>query len=216
MSFAPQLARLLDADYSVLAKSGEGVVHNWGTGWPDRGLHTEERYPWTFYGANKTAGNTIWQSKRLPASAIILALGTNDFSDAKRRPYHEEYVQAWTSLMRRVHAMNPEAPSSASSPCPLPSRHSRGSGSKRPASAHGRRHCSALHRAQHKRTAARARGLRRRRHASDEGGLREARRLPCPAHRAAAAQGLKLLQTGEARFPTARKSVERSGLLFYL
>ena len=71
MSFAPQLARLLDADYSVLAKSGEGVVHNWGTGWPDRGLHTEERYPWTFYGANKTAGNTIWQSKRLPASAII-------------------------------------------------------------------------------------------------------------------------------------------------
>lgn len=118
MSFAPQLARLLDADYSVLAKSGEGVVHNWGAGWPDRGLHTAERYPWTFYGARKTAGNTIWQSERLPVSAVILALGTNDFSDAKRRPYHEEYVQAWTSLMRRVHAMNPEAPIICLEPVP--------------------------------------------------------------------------------------------------
>lgn len=118
MSFAPQLARLLDADYSVLAKSGEGVVHNWGAGWPDRGLHTAERYPWTFYGARKTAGNTIWQSERLPVSAVILALGTNDFSDAKRRPYHEEYVQAWTSLIRSVHAMNPKAPIICLEPLP--------------------------------------------------------------------------------------------------
>ncbi|WP_270380315.1 SGNH/GDSL hydrolase family protein [Mitsuokella multacida] len=118
MSFAPQLARLLGADYSVLAKSGEGVVHNWGADWPDRSLHTEERYPWTFYGARQTAGNTIWQSERLPVSAVILALGTNDFSDAKRRPYHEEYVQAWTSLIHRVHAMNPKVPIICLEPLP--------------------------------------------------------------------------------------------------
>lgn len=118
LAFAPQLALLLDADYSVLAKSGEGVVHNWGADWPDRGLHTEERYSWTFYGARKTAGNTIWQPAKLPVSAVILALGTNDFSDAKRRPYHEEYVQAWTSLMRRVHEMNPSAPIICLEPLP--------------------------------------------------------------------------------------------------
>ena len=111
MAFAPQLARLLGADYSVVAKSGEGVVHNWGAPWPDRGLHTEERYRWTLYGAHKTPGNTIWQSEKLPVSAVILALGTNDFSDKERRPYHEEYVQAWTGLIRQVHAMNPAAPS---------------------------------------------------------------------------------------------------------
>ena len=68
MAFAPQLARLLGADYSVVAKSGEGVVHNWGAPWPDRGLHTEERYRWTLYGAHKTPGNTIWQSEKLPAA----------------------------------------------------------------------------------------------------------------------------------------------------
>lgn len=118
MAFAPQLARLLGADYSVVAKSGEGVVHNWGAPWPDRGLHTEERYRWTLYGAHKTPGNTIWQSEKLPVSAVILALGTNDFSDKERRPYHEEYVQAWTSLMRRVHAMNPEAPIICLEPLP--------------------------------------------------------------------------------------------------
>ncbi|MEE0480655.1 MAG: GDSL-type esterase/lipase family protein, partial [Mitsuokella jalaludinii] len=50
--------------------------------------------------------------------AVILALGTNDFSDKKRRPYHEEYVQAWTSLIRQVHAMNPEAPIICLEPLP--------------------------------------------------------------------------------------------------
>lgn len=118
MAFAPQLARLLGADYSIVAKSGEGVVHNWGAPWPDRGLHTEERYRWTLYGAHKTPGNTIWQSEKLPVSAVVLALGTNDFSDKERRPYHEEYVQAWTSLIRRVHAMNPAAPIICLEPLP--------------------------------------------------------------------------------------------------
>jgi len=28
MAYGPQLARMLDAEYSVLGKSGEGVIHN--------------------------------------------------------------------------------------------------------------------------------------------------------------------------------------------
>lgn len=109
MSFAPQLARLLGADYSVLAKSGEGVVHNWGAAWPDKGLHTEERYRWTFFGGAKVKGNTLWQSEKLPIDAVIIAMGTNDFSDKKRHPYHEEYVRAYEELIHTVHKMNPAA-----------------------------------------------------------------------------------------------------------
>lgn len=109
MSFAPQLAQRLGADYSVLAKSGEGVVHNWGAAWPDKGLHTEERYRWTFFGGAKVKGNTLWQSEKRPVDAVIIAMGTNDFSDKKRRPYHNEYVKAYLSLIRTVHAMNPQA-----------------------------------------------------------------------------------------------------------
>lgn len=109
MSFAPQLARLLHADYSVLAKSGEGVVHNWGAAWPDKGLHTEERYRWTFFGGPKVRGNTLWQSEKLPIDAVVIAMGTNDFSDKKRRPYHQEYVKAYLDLIHTVHEMNPKA-----------------------------------------------------------------------------------------------------------
>lgn len=118
MAFAPQLARLLGADYSVLAKSGEGVVHNWGADWPDKELHTEERYGWTLFGASSVKGNTIWQSEKLPVDAVILALGTNDFSDKNRRPYHREYVEVWQSLIRRVHAMNPDSPIICLEPLP--------------------------------------------------------------------------------------------------
>lgn len=118
MAFGPQLARRLGADYSIVAKSGEGVVHNWGADWPDKGMHTEARYPWTFFGADKAVGNTIWQSERLPVDTVILALGTNDFSDKKRRPYHKEYVTAWLSLIRRVHAMNPKVPIICLEPLP--------------------------------------------------------------------------------------------------
>lgn len=109
MSFAPQLARLLGADYSVLAKSGEGVVHNWGAAWPDKGLHTEERYRWTFFGGAKVKGNTLWQGKKLPIDAVIIAMGTNDFSDKRQKPFHQDYVTAYLQLLRTVHAMNPQA-----------------------------------------------------------------------------------------------------------
>ena len=33
-AYGPKVARLLDADYSIVAKSGEGVVHNWADDWP--------------------------------------------------------------------------------------------------------------------------------------------------------------------------------------
>lgn len=118
MSFAPQLARLLHADYSVLAKSGEGVVHNWGAAWPDKGLHTAERYRWTFFGGRKVKENTLWQSEKLPVDAVIIAMGTNDFSDKKRRPYHQEYVKAYLDLIHTVHAMNPKAPLICLEPVP--------------------------------------------------------------------------------------------------
>ena len=41
MAYGPQLARMLGAEYSVLGKSGEGVIHNWDEGWPGQGVHTE-------------------------------------------------------------------------------------------------------------------------------------------------------------------------------
>ena len=183
MAFAPQLARLLGADYSIVAKSGEGVVHNWGAPWPDRGLHTEERYRWTLYGAHKTPGNTIWQSEKLPVSAVILALGTNDFSDKERRPYHEEYVQAWTSLMRRVHAMNPEAPIICLEPLPAAVSPLAGLWIEEACQRAARGHPRSLHRAQRGRPAARPRGLHRRRHAPDEVRLSPPRPIPRSAPR---------------------------------
>lgn len=117
MAYGPQLARMLDADYSVLAKSGEGVIHNWAEKWPGNQVHTADRYQWTKY-SDKFEGNQQWDTKQFPVDAVIIAMGTNDFSDNKRKPTEEEFVAGYTRLIETVRKMNPDAKIICTEPVP--------------------------------------------------------------------------------------------------
>ncbi len=120
MAFGPQLARMLEADYSVLAKSGEGVVHNWGEDWPGTQVHTADRYGWILYSDKKSPDNKVWNPQDFPVDGIIIALGTNDFnrSDQKRKPTHEEFVAGYEHLLQTVRQMNPGIPIICIEPVP--------------------------------------------------------------------------------------------------
>jgi lysophospholipase L1-like esterase len=120
MAFGPQLARMLDADYSVLAKSGEGVVHNWGEDWPNNQVHTADRYGWILYSDKKSPENKAWNPQDFPVDGIIIALGTNDFnrSDKKRKPTHEGFVDGYEHLLQTVRQMNPDIPIICTEPVP--------------------------------------------------------------------------------------------------
>jgi len=120
MAFGPQLARMLDADYSVLAKSGEGVVHNWGEDWPNNQVHTADRYGWIFYSDKKSPENKKWNPQDFPVDGTIIALGTNDFnrSDQKRKPTHEEFVDGYEHLLQIVRQLNPDIPIICIEPVP--------------------------------------------------------------------------------------------------
>lgn len=117
MAYGPQLARMLDADYSVLAKSGEGVIHNWAEKWPGNQVHTADRYQWTKY-SDKFEGNQQWDTKQFPVDAVIIAMGTNDFSDNKRKPTEKEFVAGYTRLIETVRKMNPDAKIICTEPVP--------------------------------------------------------------------------------------------------
>ena len=108
MAYGPQLARMLDADYSVVAKSGEGVCHNYDGGWPDDGVHTGDSYRWTFYYDKKSPENLLWDAEKFPVDGVIVMIGTNDLSDPRKQP-GEEFEAGYEKLLDAIREMNPEA-----------------------------------------------------------------------------------------------------------
>ena len=118
MAYGPQLARMLDAEYSVLGKSGEGVIHNWDEGWPGQGVHTADRYPWTFYSDKKSPDNHLWNPQNFPIDGILISLGTNDFGNAEHQPEREDFIRGYKNLLQTVRQLNPHTPIIAIEPVP--------------------------------------------------------------------------------------------------
>ena len=118
MSFGPQLARMLDADYSVVAKSGEGICHNYGETWPGHEVHTADRYPWTFYSFDMDKSHLLWNFRLNPSDAVIISIGTNDFTDKNRKPTEKEFVAAYKHLLEVVRSNNPSVPIICVEPVP--------------------------------------------------------------------------------------------------
>lgn len=109
MSYAPLLSRLLDADWSVVAKSGGGVVHNYADPWPSDKPHAIDRYGWTFFHDAISKDNPEWDSHKFPVDAVIVALGVNDFSDPHRKPTKREFCTGYNALLQKIRQMNPQA-----------------------------------------------------------------------------------------------------------
>ena len=108
MSYGPQLARMLDADYSVLAKSGEGLVHNYSEEWPYNQVHTADRYPWTYYSFNWNDHHLNWDFSNNKTDAVFISIGANDFL-FEPRPTEDEFIKEYIHLIKVVRKNNPTA-----------------------------------------------------------------------------------------------------------
>jgi lysophospholipase L1-like esterase len=74
MAFGPQTARLLNAEYSVIARGGLGVYHNWNEAYAGAEEHALDYYKQTLYNYSTPQWNfSNWQP-----DAVVIALGTND------------------------------------------------------------------------------------------------------------------------------------------
>lgn len=123
MAYGPQLARMLNADYSVLGVSGEGFIHNWDEIKPYNRVHTADRYKWILY-SDVCRRELLWNPEQFPADAVILCTGTNDFIDRKpgfpatdyinpdgssRIPQKDDFIKGYTKLVRSIRCINPHA-----------------------------------------------------------------------------------------------------------
>ena len=118
-AFGPLLAQKLGAEWSIVAKSGEGVVHNytesWQTGGRERAVHTEDTYLRTFF----SQAQPRWDPRRFAPQCILLAIGTNDFVEQPKKPAEKDFVAGYIRLLRLVRQMNPQAVLIALEPIPI-------------------------------------------------------------------------------------------------
>ena len=118
MSYGPQLARMLKADYSVLGKSGEGLVHNYSEEWPYNQVHTADRYPWTYYSFDWTEEHPAWDFAQNQSDAIFISIGTNDFI-FDPQPTEDEFIKGYKNLINVVRGHNPQTPIICLEPVPV-------------------------------------------------------------------------------------------------
>lgn len=110
LAFAPRLARMLEADYSVIATSGEGVIHNWNEQAGDSAVHSREDYEHFFFPRPGGQESLRWETPVRPADAVFVSLGTNDFSNAPHFvPEKEDFEKGYGELLDAIRLRQPEA-----------------------------------------------------------------------------------------------------------
>jgi lysophospholipase L1-like esterase len=101
LAFGPELARQLGAEYSVIASSGEGIVHSYMEREYAIGNHAIDNYKRTFFSEYLPQ----WQETGREPDVIILNHGTNDYigSPFPRPEYFEAGYRYMIETIRKMH-----------------------------------------------------------------------------------------------------------------
>jgi len=102
MSYAGMTARALNADYSLVAYSGRGLVRNYGDPNKTSAYPMPVLYSRTCYNDS----TSIWDFSKWIPQAVVVNLGTNDFST---KPYPDKIVfqKAYEQLISRLKTLYP-------------------------------------------------------------------------------------------------------------
>lgn len=108
-AYGPLVAAHYDADYRVHAISGRGVVRNYDG---FAGDTLPQAYPYVLFDHSVRDKDDGWQPQ-----AIVIALGTNDFSTAlhagerwaSRDALHADYEATFAGFVRSLRARHPQA-----------------------------------------------------------------------------------------------------------
>lgn len=102
MSYAGMTARALNADYSLVAYSGRGVVRNYG----DPNKTSTDPMPALYNRICFNDSTSEWNFSKWTPQAVVINLGTNDFS-TKPFPDKDVFQNAYVQLINRVRALYP-------------------------------------------------------------------------------------------------------------
>ena len=96
-SFSNIIPRYFDADYTLIAHSGQGVVRNYGDSvrvskrtMTERMLNTFDEDP-----------DIMWDFKAYKPDLVVINLGSNDFSDPAQ-PYKSEFIASFKRMIKNI------------------------------------------------------------------------------------------------------------------
>ena len=105
LAFGPRLARMLRADWSCVASSGEGAVRNNEEKAPYTAKHADEQIERAFY----TQKEPRWNNQMDDPDLVILAYGENDFNDAVHRPSDAYFKEQYKKLILKLRQFRPNS-----------------------------------------------------------------------------------------------------------
>ena len=105
LAFGPRLARMLNADWSCIASSGEGAVRNNEEKPPYTAKHADEQIERAFY----TQKEPRWNNQMDDPDLVILAYGENDFNDAEYRPSDIYFKEQFKKLVLQLRQFRPSS-----------------------------------------------------------------------------------------------------------
>lgn len=118
-AYACRVARALDADFSLISWSGNGIISHWIPEDINEPRNDEalmpEMYPYEDYSAdlrrNKARADYIKRDfKKYQPQLIIINLGTNDGSYTRNIPARDRaFVNGYVKFLRQVREVNPDA-----------------------------------------------------------------------------------------------------------
>lgn len=109
-SYGPVLARMLDVEYSVVAKSGQGVAVNYGERPPFTMPHAADLYNWTFFSNSFEESHIEWDAKKFPVDATFIGYGANDFLTPNEKPSEQQFKRGYKRIVRNIRQMNGNIP----------------------------------------------------------------------------------------------------------
>ncbi|HTV26049.1 MAG TPA: SGNH/GDSL hydrolase family protein [Polyangiaceae bacterium] len=104
LTYGAIAARNVGADLVTVAWSGKGVVCNYG----DEATACTEPMPLYYDRTLPNRADSVWDFAQYQPQAVVINLGTNDFSTAVD-PTDEEFVSAYVELLERVRTAYPDA-----------------------------------------------------------------------------------------------------------
>ena len=105
LAFGPRLARMLNADWSCVASSGEGAVRNNEEKAPYNAKHAADQIERAFY----TQIEPRWSNGMDDPDLVILAYGENDFNDAEHRPTDIYFKRQYKNLILKLREFRPDS-----------------------------------------------------------------------------------------------------------
>jgi lysophospholipase L1-like esterase len=110
VAFGPQLGRLLDAEWSIIAHSGQGMYRNLCEKMPPSAPHMPDEFLLTQY---PSVPGPAWDFASWQPDVLVVALGTNDFSDyppgSCQAPDLDGFEHAYVSFLQLARSKYPRA-----------------------------------------------------------------------------------------------------------